>query len=384
MSHKITPLSRCAAMNMVWLLCLLSLLLLSSADSVELLALHDPTMALNHVAVRVETQHLDSVSSSVLMAESWLRYHVLSHYPSTNITTILVGHSLLCNHHYLATLILPSINNIHYSLTRWGLQNHIKVAVSFSSDCLASSISEKYFKPLLTILQQMGSPIVLSDESLKSHFENLGVSLMNTTIMILINSRNEKPLKRKLSFIDISRSKLPFPPKPTPVVSPSPSHSSNPAYAVGTPLPPLVGTVTPPPSVSPALPPAANLKSPPFRPHLAPMASPPHLPPCEPSHAGAPVVGGHHGLWCVAKPSVPAETLQEALDYACGEGSADCEAIQNEGSCRYPDTVVAHASYAFNSYWQRTKKNGGTCGFGGTAMLINSDPSYGHCRFIIS
>lgn len=77
----------------------------------------------------------------------------------------------------------------------------------------------------------------------------------------------------------------------------------------------------------------------------------------------------------MAKPSVPAETLQEALDYACGEGEADCEAIKEEGNCYYPDTLVAHASYAFNSYWQKTKANGGTCGFGGTAIIITSDPS---------
>ncbi|GFP90282.1 glucan endo-1 3-beta-glucosidase 3 [Phtheirospermum japonicum] len=109
-------------------------------------------------------------------------------------------------------------------------------------------------------------------------------------------------------------------------------------------LPPLVGTISP---------------------------APDSLPPCEPSRGPR----QHHGLWCVAKPSVPAETLQEALDFACGEGGADCEAIGQDGSCYYPDTVVAHASYAFNSYWQRNKKSGGTCGFGGTAMLINSDPS---------
>lgn len=94
--------------------------------------------------------------------------------------------------------------------------------------------------------------------------------------------------------------------------------------------------------------------------------------------AAPPVVaGGHHheGLWCVAKPSVPSDQLQEALDYACGEGGADCEAIGPSGSCYNPDSVVAHSSYAFNSYWQKNKKNGGTCGFGGTAMLISSDPS---------
>ncbi|KAL9271894.1 Glucan endo-1,3-beta-glucosidase 1-like protein, partial [Drosera capensis] len=79
-------------------------------------------------------------------------------------------------------------------------------------------------------------------------------------------------------------------------------------------------------------------------------------------------------LWCVAKSSMPPEKLQEALDFACGAGRADCEEIQPMGSCYYPDTAVAHASFAFNSYWQKNKRFGGTCSFGGTAMIINADP----------
>lgn len=77
----------------------------------------------------------------------------------------------------------------------------------------------------------------------------------------------------------------------------------------------------------------------------------------------------------MAKPSVPSDKLQVALDYACGAGGADCDPIKPNGSCYSPDSVIAHASYAFNSYWQKTKKNGGICGFEGTAMLISSDPS---------
>jgi DNA-directed RNA polymerase II subunit RPB1 len=76
----------------------------------------------------------------------------------------------------------------------------------------------------------------------------------------------------------------------------------------------------------------------------------------------------------VAKPSVPGPILQQAMDYACGSG-ADCDSILPSGPCFRPDTMLAHASYAFNSYWQRTKANGATCDFGGTAMLITKDPS---------
>jgi X8 domain len=63
------------------------------------------------------------------------------------------------------------------------------------------------------------------------------------------------------------------------------------------------------------------------------------------------------------------------MDYACGAGGAACMEIRPGGACFYPDTVISHASFAFNSYWQREKNNGGSCDFGGAAIVVSSDPS---------
>lgn len=87
-------------------------------------------------------------------------------------------------------------------------------------------------------------------------------------------------------------------------------------------------------------------------------------------------------LWCVVKPSVPDPIIQEAMDYACWSG-ADCASILPDGSCFQPNTLFAHASFAFNSYWQRTRVAGGTCEFGGTAMLVTVDPSEFTSKFMI-
>ncbi|XP_047974930.1 major pollen allergen Ole e 10-like [Salvia hispanica] len=85
--------------------------------------------------------------------------------------------------------------------------------------------------------------------------------------------------------------------------------------------------------------------------------------------------------WCVARPGVPQADLKIALDWACGLGKADCRAIQAGGPCFEPDTLLSHASYAFNIYYQQNGNNAIACHFGGTAFLTRHNPSYGRCSF---
>ncbi|KAL7185183.1 hypothetical protein ACSBR2_027168 [Camellia fascicularis] len=86
------------------------------------------------------------------------------------------------------------------------------------------------------------------------------------------------------------------------------------------------------------------------------------------------------GSWCVASQSASQTALQVALDYACGYGGADCSAIQPGGICYNPDTPHSHASYAFNSYYQKNPVPN-SCNFGGTAVITSTDPSNGTCQY---
>jgi exo-beta-1,3-glucanase (GH17 family) len=86
-------------------------------------------------------------------------------------------------------------------------------------------------------------------------------------------------------------------------------------------------------------------------------------------------ITGNNSDFCVAKPNADPGKLQAGLDWACGQGGANCDAIQEGKPCYLPNTYQNHASYAYNDYYQKKRSVGATCDFDGTAATTTVDPS---------
>ncbi|CAL8145046.1 unnamed protein product [Prunus armeniaca] len=85
--------------------------------------------------------------------------------------------------------------------------------------------------------------------------------------------------------------------------------------------------------------------------------------------------------YCIAMDGVDSKILQAALDWACGPGRSNCSEIQPGQDCYSPNNVKSHASYAFDSYYQKEERAAGSCDFKGVATITTTDPSHGSCIF---
>ncbi|KAE8655594.1 Glucan endo-1,3-beta-glucosidase-beta-glucanase, putative isoform 2 [Hibiscus syriacus] len=87
--------------------------------------------------------------------------------------------------------------------------------------------------------------------------------------------------------------------------------------------------------------------------------------------------------WCVAKPGTSDDLLQLNINFACN--LVDCSAAaRNGGACYSPATLVNHASFAMNLYYQITGRKKSNCNFRETGLIVSSDPSYGNCSYTTS
>ncbi|KAI3786761.1 hypothetical protein L1987_40701 [Smallanthus sonchifolius] len=147
--------------------------------------------------------------------------------------------------------------------------------------------------------------------------------------------------------IDPPTTALPSPPLTNPVTTPMVNTAPGIITVPGT--NPTTNPVNPPVQVNPVTTPSTN----------------------PPTASGS---NGRGQSWCIAKNGASQAALQSALDYACGIGGADCATIQQGSSCYEPATLQNHASYAFNSYYQKNPAPT-SCDFAGAAAITTTNPS---------
>lgn len=91
------------------------------------------------------------------------------------------------------------------------------------------------------------------------------------------------------------------------------------------------------------------------------------------------VVGGK--VWCIGKPAADEQMLLANIAYACEEGGVDCTDIQPGGACFSPRSIIHHASFVMNMYYQKNQRNWWTCHFNSTGLVVFADPSFGDCIY---
>ncbi|KAK8608095.1 hypothetical protein V6N13_023529 [Hibiscus sabdariffa] len=96
------------------------------------------------------------------------------------------------------------------------------------------------------------------------------------------------------------------------------------------------------------------------------------------------LANGQGKTWCVAKPSTDDSALASDIESACnyiGTKGGNCKPIQPGGACYDPNTLINHASFVMNAYYQDNHAQEHACYFTNSGLITISDPSYGSCKY---
>ncbi|CAA2981814.1 glucan endo-1,3-beta-glucosidase 3-like [Olea europaea subsp. europaea] len=315
------------------------------------------------VIVSVPNDQLLGIGQSNATAANWVSHNILAHVPATNITSIAVGSEVLTTLPNAASILVSAMEFIHSALVASGLDSQIKVSTPHSSLIIQFSFppSHAFFNyswvpvmaPLLKFLQSTGSFFMLNvypyyNYRQSNGWPSKGDSSDPDATLDNANTYNSNLIRHVLNTTG------------------TPKH---PGIAINTYIYELYNE---------------DLRSGPiFEKNWGLFDA-----------NGVPVYSLHltgsgtllsndttNQTFCVAKEGADRKLVQAALDWACGPGKVDCSPLLQGNPCYEPDTVVAHASYAFDAYYHRMAMAEGTCNFNGVATITTKDPSHRPCIF---
>uniref|UniRef100_A0A7N0ULY5 glucan endo-1,3-beta-D-glucosidase n=1 Tax=Kalanchoe fedtschenkoi TaxID=63787 RepID=A0A7N0ULY5_KALFE len=372
------------------------------------------------VMVGVTNEEVLGIGQSPATAAAWVNRKVVPYVPSTNITAVAVGSEVLTAVPHVAPVLVPAMNYLHKALVASDLNFLIKVSAPQSMDLIPtpfppsaaifnSALNSTTYQ-LLQFLKNTGSYYMLNAYPYYGYTTGKGIFPLDYALF--------RPLSRVKQIVDpntLSRYNSMFD------AMVDAAYYSIQAYNFSD--IPIVVTETGWPWMGGANEPDATVdNAETFNTNLIRRVLNGSGPP---SMSGMPVntyiyelfnedkrpgpvsernwgvffsngtsvyplslgisnqsAGNSSFLFCVAKLGAERDKLLDGIDWACGEGHANCSAIQAGQPCYLPNTIESHASYAYNDYYQRMKSAGGTCDFGGTATTTSIDPSHGTCKFM--
>ncbi|CAK9176061.1 unnamed protein product [Ilex paraguariensis] len=373
------------------------------------------------VIISVPNNQLLAIGSSNATAATWIGRNVVAYYPQTLITAIAVGDEVLTTVPSSAPMLMPAIESLYSALVASNLHTQIKISTPNAASLVLDPFppSQAFFNqtlsPIISLLLQFlsrtKSPLMMNLYPYYVFMENKGVVPIDNSLFKPLTPSKEmvdpntllhytNVLDAMIDAVYVSMKNLNvtdvvvlvtesgWPSKadskePYATIDNADTYNSNLIKHVfdhnGTPLHPEITS-----SVYIYELFNEDLRSPPV------------------SEANWGLFYGNstavyllhvsgigtflandttNQTYCIVMDGVDTRTLQAALDWACGPGRANCTEIQPGENCYQPNNVKSHASYAFNSYYQKEGKAAGSCDFKGVAMITTSDPSHGSCIF---
>ncbi|KAJ4975397.1 hypothetical protein NE237_000503 [Protea cynaroides] len=392
------------------------------------------------VVVDLPNEQLNLAANKSSFANTWVQKNVLAFYPSTQIHAIAVGNEVFADSNNITEYLVPAMRNVQAALVKYNLSSAVKVSSPIALSALQNSypssagsfkqeLIEPAIKPMLDFLHETGSSLMVNAYPFFAYSANADVISLDYALFRnnsgVVDSGNglryNSLFDAQIDAVFAAMSALKYDdvgiivtetgwPSKGDENEKGAGEENAAAYNGNLVRKILTGEGTPlrPKAVLEvylfALFNENNKPGPTsernyglFYPNEEKVYDIP-LTLAEVKQGGGksqgtPVKGsGGEGsstvsasssgqTWCVANEKAGKQKLQVALDYACGEGGADCHQIQPSGPCYNPNTLQAHASYAFNSYYQKNARRMGTCDFQGVAYVVTQPPQFGKCEF---